>query len=121
MSLKGPKLEKFKQRLLAKRKELMSEVRGSNVGSLETSTDGIQDIADQASSAYTKEFLLSIGDAERRLLRQVDEALDKIRRETYGLCESCGGTISERRLEALPFAKLCISCQEAEERAKAAR
>jgi DnaK suppressor protein len=115
MSLKGPRLEKFKQRLIAKRKELVSEVRGSNVGSLETSGDGIQDIADQASSAYTKEFLLSIGDAERRMLRQVDEALDKIRQDTYGLCESCGEMINERRLEALPFAKLCIKCQEKEE------
>jgi len=115
MSLKGQKLEKFKQRLIAKRKELISEVRGSNVGSLETNTDGIQDIADQASSAYTKEFLLSIGDAERRMLRQVDEALDKIRQDTYGLCESCGEMINERRLEALPFARLCIKCQEKEE------
>ncbi len=119
MSLKGSKLEKFKQRLLAKRKELISEVRGSSVGSLETNIDGIQDLADQASSAYTKEFLLSIGDTERRMLRQVDEALDKIRQDTYGLCESCGEMISERRLEALPFAKLCITCQEEEERAKA--
>jgi DnaK suppressor protein len=115
MPLKGQKLEKFKQRLVAKRKELVSEVRGSNVGSLETNADGIQDIADQASSAYTKEFLLSIGDAERRMLRQVDEALDKIRQDTYGLCESCGEMINERRLEALPFARLCIKCQEKEE------
>jgi len=115
MPLKGQKLEKFKQRLVAKRKELVSEVRGSSVGSLETNADGIQDIADQASSAYTKEFLLSIGDAERRMLRQVDEALDKIRQDTYGLCESCGEMINERRLEALPFARLCIKCQEEEE------
>ncbi|HSB72559.1 MAG TPA: TraR/DksA family transcriptional regulator [Candidatus Methylomirabilis sp.] len=121
MSLKGPKLEKFKQRLIAKRKELLSGVRGSNVGSIETSTDGIQDIADQATSAYTKEFLLSIGDAERRMLKQVDEALNKIQQETYGLCESCGELINERRLEALPFARLCITCQEEEERAKAGR
>ena len=115
MSLKGQKLEKFKQRLVAKRKELVSEVRGSSVGSLDTNADGIQDIADQASSAYTKEFLLSIGDAERRMLRQVDEALDKIRQDTYGLCESCSEMINERRLEALPFARLCIKCQEKEE------
>src|SRR3974377_637349 len=118
MSLKGPKLEKFKQRLLAKRKELISEVRGSNVGSLETSSDGIQDIADQASRDYTKEFLLSIGDTERRMLRQVDEALDKIRQDTYGLCESCGELINERRLEALPFARLGLSCPEKEKRGK---
>jgi len=121
MALKGTKVEKFKQRLLAKRKMLLSGVRGSNVKSLETHTDGIQDIADQASSAYTKEFLLSIGDAERRMLNQVDEALDRIRQETYGLCDGCGELIGERRLEALPFAKLCIACQEEEERAKAGR
>jgi DnaK suppressor protein len=122
MPLKGPKLEKFKQRLIAKRRELISEVRGSNAGSLETNSDGIQDIADQASSAYTKEFLLSIGDAERRMLQQIEEALNKIRQDTYGLCEVCGETIGERRLEALPFARLCIACQEEEEeRAKAGR
>ena len=119
MSLKGAKVEKFRQRLLAKRKELLSGVHGSNVKSLESTSDEIQDIADQASNAYTKEFLLSIGDTERRMLKQVDEALHKIRQDTYGLCEACGELISERRLEALPFARLCIACQEEEERAKA--
>ncbi len=121
MSLKEAKLEKFRQRLLAKRRELMTGVRGANVKDLESSADEIQDIADQASNAYTKEFLLSIGDAERRMLKQVDEALHKIRQDTYGLCEGCGEPISERRLEALPFARLCIACQEEEERAKAER
>ena len=119
MALKGAKVEKFRQRLLAKRKELLSGVRGSTVKSLESTSEEIQDIADQASSAYTKEFLLSIGDTERRMLKQVDEALHKIRQDTYGLCETCGEMISERRLEALPFARLCIACQEEEERAKA--
>ena len=119
MSLKGAKVEKFRQRLLAKRKELLSGVRGSNVKSLESTGEEIQDIADQASSAYTKEFLLSIGDTERRMLKQVDDALHKIRQETFGLCEGCGETISERRLEALPFARLSIACQEEAERAKA--
>jgi RNA polymerase-binding transcription factor DksA len=72
MSVKGAKVERFKQRLLEKRRSLLSGVRGSNMKSLEVAADGIQDIADQASSAYTKEFLLSIGDAERRLLKQID-------------------------------------------------
>lgn len=121
MALKGTKVEKFRQRLLAKRRELLSGVQGSAVKSLESTSEEIQDIADQASSAYTKEFLLSIGDTERRMLKQVDEALHKIRQETYGLCESCGEMISERRLEALPFARLCIACQEEEERVKAAK
>jgi DnaK suppressor protein len=121
MPLKGTKLERFKQQLIAKRRELLSEVRGSSTGSLETTGDGIQDIADQASSAYTKEFLLSIGDAERRLLKQVDDALERIRQQTFGRCEGCGEMIGERRLEAIPFAKLCIGCQEEEERAEPRR
>jgi len=121
MPIKGTKIEKLKQQLIAKRRELLSGVHGTTGKNLETGGDGIQDIADQASNAYTKEFLLSVGDAERRLLKQVDDALERIRQEAYGLCESCGEPISERRLEALPFAKLCIGCQEEEERTKSKR
>ncbi|MBI3988431.1 MAG: TraR/DksA family transcriptional regulator [candidate division NC10 bacterium] len=114
--MQASKLEKLKQVLMEKRRSLLSEVRERKTATMEASSDGIQDIADQASTAYTKEFLLSIGDAERRLLRQVDEALEKIKGGSYGLCEKCGEEIHERRLEALPFAKYCISCQEEEER-----
>jgi DnaK suppressor protein len=106
----------MRQTLLVKRRELVSGVRGSSMDSMEASAEVIQDIADQASTAYTKEFLLAIGDTERRLLQQVDVALDKIRRRSYGLCEKCGEPIGEKRLEALPFAKFCIRCQEEEER-----
>lgn len=109
------KLEKLKQRLLEKRRALLSGVKERNATSMEGG-DGIQDIADQASTAYTKEFLLSIGDAERRLLRQVDAALEKIRSGIYGQCEKCGSEIGEKRLEALPFARYCIACQEEEEK-----
>ena len=108
-------LDRMRQSLLAKRRELVSGVRGSSKDSMEASAEVIQDIADQASTAYTKEFLLSIGDTERRLLQQVDAALDKIRRKSYGFCEKCGEPIGEKRLEALPFAKFCIRCQEEEE------
>jgi DnaK suppressor protein len=114
--MEAAKLKAFERRLLAKRRELLSEVRDRNATHLEPAEAGAQDIADQASTAYTKEFLLSIGDAERRLLRAVDAALEKIRRQTYGTCERCGEPISERRLEALPFARLCIQCAEEEER-----
>lgn len=109
------KLEKFKQRLLEKRQALLSGVKERSTTSME-GDGGIQDVADQASTAYTKEFLLSIGDQERRLLQQVDAALEKIRSDTYGQCEKCESEISEKRLEALPFAKYCIACQEEEEK-----
>ena len=113
--MKATKLKELQRRLEEKRKELLSGVRTRSATSLQAGDDGIQDIADQATSAYTKEFLLSLGDAERRLLRQVDAALGKMRQNTYGLCEKCEAEISEKRLEALPFATYCIACQEQEE------
>ena len=113
--MKATKLKVLQRRLQEKRKELISGVRTRSASSLQAGDDAIQDIADQAASAYTKEFLFSLGDAERRLLRQVDAALDKMRQNTYGRCEKCGEEISEKRLEALPSARYCIACQEEEE------
>jgi len=113
--VKTSKLKEFQQRLRAKRRELLSGVRMRNATTMEGNGE-ILDLADQAANAYTKEFLLSLGDAERRLLRLVDAALEKIRLKTYGTCEKCGERIAEKRLEALPFARYCIACQEEEER-----
>lgn len=113
--MRASKLKELEKRLLEKRKELLSGVRMRSASRFETGS-GTLDLADQAANAYTKEFLLSLGDAERRSLRQVDAALDKIRLGTYGKCEKCGEEIAIKRLEALPFAEYCIACQEEEER-----
>lgn len=113
--MEAAKLDELKKKLIEKRKELISGMRESSTWGIEAGNDGTQDIADQASSAYTKEFLLSIGDNERKLLKLVDAALEKIRQNTYGKCEKCGSPIAEKRLEALPFARFCLPCQEAEE------
>lgn len=113
--MRASKLKELEKRLLEKRKELLSGVRTRNATRFEAGSDTL-DIADQAANSYTKEFLLSLGDAERRLLRQVDAALEKIRLRTYGTCEKCDDEIAIKRLEALPFATYCIACQEEEER-----
>ena len=113
--MRASKLKELEKRLLEKRKGLLSGVR-AQASNLETTGSGTLDLADQAANAYTKEFLLSLGDADRRTLRQVDAALEKIRLRTYGKCEKCEGEIAIKRLEALPFAEYCISCKEEEER-----
>ncbi|MBW8057666.1 MAG: TraR/DksA family transcriptional regulator [candidate division NC10 bacterium] len=115
LEMRASKLKELEKRLLEKRKELLNGVRTLNASRFETDSRTL-DLADQAASAYTKEFLLSLGDAERRLLRQVDAALEKIRLRSYGKCEKCEKEIGLRRLEALPFAEYCIACQEEEER-----
>lgn len=113
--MRASKLKELEKRLLEKRKGLLSGVR-AQASNLDTGSSGTLDLADQAANAYTKEFLLSLGDVDRRMLRQVDAALEKIRLRTYGKCEKCEGEIAIKRLEAVPFAEYCISCQEEEER-----
>lgn len=113
--MRASKLKELEKQLLEKRKGLLSGFRSRNASQFEMGS-GTLDLADQAANAYTKEFLLSLGDTERRLLRQVDAAIEKIRLRTYGTCEKCGEEIAIKRLEALPFAEYCISCQEEEER-----
>jgi RNA polymerase-binding transcription factor DksA len=69
-------------------------------------------MADIGSDAYEQEFTLSLMASEEGTLEQVEEALERIRSKTFGVCEECEGTISKKRLEAIPFASLCIRCAE---------
>jgi len=74
--------------------------------------DGIRDYADVAQRAYTKEFLYSLSAAERRLLQLVDEARIRIENGEYGFCANCSKAVQTKRLDAIPWARHCIQCQE---------
>ena len=69
------------------------------------------DPTDRASLESDRNFLLRIKDRERKLILKVKEALDRIDSETFGICESCGKSISEKRLMARPVTTLCIECK----------
>ncbi len=69
-------------------------------------------MADIGTDAYEQEFTLSLMATEEGTLDLVEQALGRIRDRTYGLCEECGGVISKKRLEAIPFAPMCIRCAE---------
>jgi len=74
--------------------------------------DSAQDIADRAASSYTKEFLFHQSSNDRQLLQMVEGALDRIREGNFGECISCGKEINSKRLEAVPWTRHCIECQE---------
>ena len=74
--------------------------------------DSAQDIADRAASSYTKELLFSQSNNERQLLQMVDSALARLREGSFGECISCGKEINSKRLEAVPWTRHCIECQE---------
>ncbi len=69
-------------------------------------------MADIGSDAYEQEFTLSLMATEEETLELVEQALKKIRSRTFGLCDECGGVITKKRLEAIPFAAMCIRCAE---------
>lgn len=71
-----------------------------------------QDEGDRAENSYTKEFLLSLSDFERKKLQLIDEALKRIKENTYGKCQMCGKDVGMKRLGVVPWAPNCFHCQE---------
>lgn len=113
--MKKERLAAFKKRLLEKQRQLVDEV-GRTALYGKDDDDSIKDLGDQANTAYTREFFFELGSGDRRMLRDVVSALQRIENGSFGTCERCGEVISDKRLEALPFARCCIECQRLVER-----
>jgi len=110
-------LEQFKKTLEERQRVLRESVsRTEQDGRTADVTDSAQDIADRASSSYQKEFLFHQSNNDRQLLAMVDSALERIRQGSYGECVSCGNEINAKRLQAVPWTRYCISCQEKQEK-----
>ena len=106
------KVEAFKKRLEDRQRELRSNVSRNEQDGRSADLDTAQDIADRASSSYQKEFLFHQSNSDRQLLQMVEGALSRIREGTFGECISCGNEINIKRLEAVPWTRYCIECQE---------
>jgi DnaK suppressor protein len=107
------KLEAFKKRLETRQQELRRTVTRTQADGRTADEDtAAADIADRAASSYNKEFLFSQSNNERQLLQMVDGALARIREGSFGECISCGKEINAKRLEAVPWTRHCIECQE---------
>jgi DnaK suppressor protein len=102
--------------LRAKQRELIDSYQRDKAAGNASPDDGIQDLADKAASAYSKELNFSLSDTERNLLMQIDEALNRVANGTYAVCTNCGAEIGEKRLQAVPWTPFCIDCQELQEK-----
>ena len=109
------KMKALKDRLLQKKKAILEAYSKNKAYGMEADGQGAQDIADKASNSYAKEFLFSLSNSERETLQLVDEALVRIGDKNFGYCASCEGEMEKKRLEAIPWAKHCLSCQEKQE------
>ena len=108
------KQKEFREKLLEKQRELTQGFTRSKTEatSVESSGGGTEDFVDYAVNAYTKEFLLSLSDRDRRTLQLVDEALARLQKGEFGVCQECSKPIGEKRLQAVPWTPFCITCPE---------
>jgi DnaK suppressor protein len=106
------KVEYFKKKLEERQHQLRRNVSRTEQDGRASDLDSAQDIADRAANSYNKEFLFHQSNSERQLLQMVEGALSRIREGTFGNCISCGKDINPKRLEAVPWTRHCIECQE---------
>ena len=106
------RVEQYRKHLLRKREDLLGLLQRAEKEGRVVEEEGTQDLADKAASAYTKEFLFHQSSSERTLLQMIDEALARIEEGRFGQCEHCGGPMLAKRLDAVPWARHCIPCQE---------
>src|ERR1043165_8337110 len=105
--------------LIGKRQEIIKEIEESLGQSLtedqQRRLESARDVGDQALMDLDRELGISLMEMRNRRRQAIDEALTRLNEGPYGICAECGVEISERRLEAVPFAKLCVECQSKEE------
>jgi DnaK suppressor protein len=117
--------EHFRELLVEKRRGVMETLeyfQKENPGSLEDETGELvsgsadQHMADTATDTVDREIDYTLEASDGRLLAAIDTALARIEAGTYGTCVNCGAQIPPERLEAMPWATLCIDCKRKEER-----
>ncbi len=77
--------------------------------------EAFPDVSDQASAEVDQHFTMRIKEREQKLLKKIDEALDRMKKKTYGICEGCEEEIPYQRLKARPVTTLCIACKTLQE------
>lgn len=110
------KVKSYRDKLMARRVGLVGQVMEAEMYSRERDSEATQDPADMAANAYTKELLFSMSANDRRLLELIDEALGRAENGGFGNCVHCGDLVQDKRLEAVPWARHCLKCQDLQER-----
>lgn len=117
-------LDYFRKLILKNKEKILDEIKRISEDTLKKSQkDAAGDIsgytyhmADVASDTYDREFSLGLASNERQSLYELDDAIKKIEEGTFGICEECKSVITKTRLKAVPFARLCVKCQEKKEK-----
>ncbi|HSK72690.1 MAG TPA: TraR/DksA family transcriptional regulator [Pyrinomonadaceae bacterium] len=110
--MKDLNIDEIKDRLVTEREIILTKLGGNDLSVDDSETP---DPVDLAVSNYSKNVLLALSENETRQLGMIDEALERIEDEEYGICQNCQKEINQKRLAAIPWARYCLDCQELKE------
>ncbi|MBK8810085.1 MAG: TraR/DksA family transcriptional regulator [Acidobacteria bacterium] len=102
-------LDEIKERLIAERDSLINKLKENDLSVDDAETP---DPVDLAVRNYSKNVMLAVSENESRQLTLINEALTRLDDDEYGTCQNCDKEISPKRLDAIPWARYCLSCQE---------
>ncbi|MCX5681685.1 MAG: TraR/DksA C4-type zinc finger protein [Candidatus Omnitrophica bacterium] len=105
-------LSELKEKIVSDIKQIAEHASPSERSDSGDVSGHVMHLADVATDMYDREFSLGLASNDRELLQKIEKALKRIDAGTFGLCDQCQGSISQARLEALPYVDLCLKCQE---------
>ena len=118
--LTAAEIQKFRELLLAKRAELLGNVSTMEDETFKKERSELSSMpfhmADAGSDNFEQEFALDLMDSEKKMLKEINDALGRIGEGTFGVCEGKGESISKARLNAIPWARYCVACAELKEK-----
>jgi DnaK suppressor protein len=113
INLREKKIQEIRKRLVAQKKallagalEALNELPGQTV---------FADLGDQATAEIDRNFMLRLKGRERKLLKKIEEAIERMEQGVFGICDKCGLEINIKRLEARPVTTMCIECKTLQE------
>ena len=109
--MKKSERTQYKKALLAKKEDLEHSINKGALSS-SSSTDGHGDFADRSAAANEEEISIQLKQTDAKLLRAIEDALERAEGDAYGVCVDCEEEISSARLKAVPWTKVCIGCKE---------
>lgn len=102
-------LDEIRDRLIAERENLLNKLKENDLSVDDSETP---DPVDLAVRNYSKNVMLAVSENDSRQITLINEALERIEDEEYGNCMNCSKPINPKRLDAIPWARYCLSCQE---------
>ena len=114
--MKKADVARFKEVLEGLQAELLERIRKTQADTTETEDSDAPDLGDRALKTMNRDLLNSVTTSERDMLRRMKDALKRIDRGEFGKCIHCGQPVQPGRLEAIPWAKHCVDCQELQDR-----